>query len=245
MNTSYIAIYDNTNNAKYLYASEGVQEFLGYSPTELLSIDSYSLTHPDERNSLRLIHNYSNAQQSFSFWISYHLRHKDGHYVRCNSILHWCHDLIIATVFGEWSELRASSVEERFIVHPNGQMESNIQIPQNDTWSTVEPEPRFCLILNRYSEQALIVFATRQCEEIGKMNQIECVGQSVLEFVAPEHQAIVKHHLELVKSSEMIVKFPFLWHTHILMEAVMSCTVDGLVMVIRHANKICHHTIPS
>ncbi|CAO3702101.1 unnamed protein product [Rhizopus stolonifer] len=238
METSYITIYDDTALAKYLFVSEGIQEALGYTPSELAQTEGYSLTHPDERSALRVIHNYSNMSNQ-------------GHYVTLDALLFWCHDIVVATTFvpneqQSTRSARAYSADEFFVIE-NGEIQSSTQIPHVQ-WPTTPHEPRFCLILNWYSEQSPIVFATSLCEDMVGLNQLAGVGRSLFDFVAAEDQAMVRDQLELSKAHGRVVKVKFSWLVPemppILLEAVLSCTSDGLVMLLRRADAIYHNKIP-
>lgn len=251
MEKSYITIYDTTAIAKYLFVSEGIQEVLGYTPSELAQIEGYSLTHLDERSALRVFHNYCNMKQCTGFLLTYRLRHKQGHYITLDALVFWCHDIIVTTTFvpneqQSMRSARAHSADEFFMIE-NGEIQSSTRIPHVH-WPTTPPEPRFCLILNRYSEQSPIVFATSLCEEMVGLNQLAGVGRSLFDFVAAEDQAMVRDQLELSKSHGRVVKVKFSWLVPEmppkLLEAVLSCTSDGLVMLLRRADVIYHNKIP-
>ena len=265
MEINFISIYDNTPKAKYLFVSESVTDVLGYLPEELLGESGYNLTHPNERQALGVIHSTNVQNERMSSVTTCRARHKDGHYVACDIVVHYCYDVLICTTFTVVSSncikhnMRASSADEVFVIQPDGSI--RLTGVWNDSQERMkklftekypwdinnlvlnEQEPRFCLFINRYTTESLIVFATQMCESMVGMNQINCIGQSIYEYVAPHDKENVMKSIELSKSTDIINRLRFNWLRQdtqelIPIEAVVSCTYDGLVFVARLKNSI-------
>jgi PAS domain S-box-containing protein len=260
MEINFIIIYDNTAAASILYASESVYDALGFTPEELIGWNGYELTHPDERPALGLIHSSNVETERMSSVAMYRSRHKDGHYVQIDVVIHYCYDALICTNFAVVSEdciqrkMRVNSADKVFNIQHDG----SIMLPgawndsqekmkellankhpwgENKQTQRKEHEPRFCLILNRYTEKSIIVFATKMCESMIDLNQFDCIGRSFYDFIRPQDKEIVMKQIELSKSSNMISRIRFDWTTSenrlIPLEAAVSCTYDGLVLVAR------------
>ncbi|KAI8969926.1 hypothetical protein BDF20DRAFT_94665 [Mycotypha africana] len=262
MEINYISIYDNTAQAKFLFVSESVTEVLGFRPQELIGEDGYDLTHPDERDALSLIHSVNVKYERMSTITSYRSRHKDGHYVQLETVVHYCYDVLICTNFAIVSpdcvkhKMRQHSADEAFIIHPDGTLQID-GVAWNDTqdrikkiliekypWDTtnnkvthIKQEPRFCLFINRYTIKSTIVFATEMIESMVGGSQVDCIGESLYNYIAPKDRENVMKLIEVSKSTDMINRIRFDWlksdGTSVPLEAVVSCTYDGLVMVAR------------
>ncbi|GAN09601.1 hypothetical protein MAM1_0277c09131 [Mucor ambiguus] len=267
MEINFIAIYDGSADANFLFASDSIKDCLGWSPEELLGQPGYILTHPEEREALALIHSNNVKDERMSSIVSYRARHKDGHYVMIDNVIHFCYNLLISTNFTLLSNdsikhfMRTNSADESYLIHPDGALrltdnrsssQSNIKhlLSKAYPWNvnanlTNMQEPRFCLVLNRYSVHANIVFASSMCEEMVGMNQIYCIGDSIYQYVAEKDVDIVRHKIEITKTKGVISKLRFNWsrkkkkttndneETLLNIEAVISCTHDGLVLVAR------------
>ena len=272
MEINFIAIYDGSANANFLFVSDSIKDCLGWSPQELLGQPGYILTHPEEREALASIHANNVKDERMSSVVSYHARHKDGHYVLIDNVIHFCYNLLISTNFvllpndSIKHAMRASSADESYMIQPDGaiRLTGNWSHTHNNTikhllskaypWNvnanlTNMQEPRFCLVLNRYTLQANIVFASSMCDDMVGMSQIHCIGDSIYQYVAQQDVENVRHQIEITKAKGLISKLRFKWRggnrtsddhheqeTLIPIEAVISCTHDGLVLVARFMN---------
>ncbi|CEG65999.1 hypothetical protein RMATCC62417_02660 [Rhizopus microsporus] len=244
MEVNYIAIYDDSPSAKYVYVSDSVQEVLGYAPNEMVGTEGYKLTHPDEREALRIIHTFNCTNQRVSCIVTNRILHKDGYYVTLDTVVNYCYNVIVCTCFVSNSarkrKMRTISADASYVIQPDGSIQTEVKIPSNISWTNFIQEPRFCLILNRYSELAYIVFATSQCEDMVCLNQIKSIGTSLYDYVAREDYELVKEQIEVTKREDIIAKVKFRWlipkQEPQALEAVISSTYDGLVMVLRFVN---------
>ncbi|CEP13384.1 hypothetical protein [Parasitella parasitica] len=260
MEINFITIYDNTAEAKCLFVSESITDVLGYLPEELIGMGGYYLTHPDERQALSVVHRSNVKNERMSCVNTYRNRHKDGHYIMCDVVVHYCYDVLICTNFAVVNEdcskhkIRASSADEVYVVQPDGSIQSS------DAWNTCQErikyllaekypwdinknvieaqEPRFCLFINRYTNLSIVVFATQMCQQIVGSSQIGLIGESLYDFVDTEDRSNVAELIELSKSSGLISRIRFNWKRQdngdlVSIEAVCSCTFDGLVLIAR------------
>jgi PAS domain S-box-containing protein len=70
---------------RYLYASPAAQDLLGYTPEEMVGLDSYSLINPEDRPAVdAAAEDFLNG--GVGNRISLRLRHKDGHWVWVESL---------------------------------------------------------------------------------------------------------------------------------------------------------------
>jgi PAS domain S-box-containing protein len=262
MEISFIIIYDNTAAASILFVSESVYDVLGFTPEELTGINGYELTHPQEREAIALIHTSNVGNEKMSSVTVYRSRHKYGHYVQMDTVVHYCYDALICTNFAIVSEdcikhkMRINSADEAYYIQHDGSIrltgawnDSQERMKQmladkhpwgaNNQLAAKQQEPRFCLILNRYTDKSIIVFATKMCEQIVDLNQFDCIGKSLYDYIGPQDKESVKKQVELSKSTDIISRLRFDWavgeNKLVPLEAAVSCTYDGLVVVARLA----------
>jgi diguanylate cyclase (GGDEF)-like protein/PAS domain S-box-containing protein len=75
--TDIISIHDESG--AYIFASPACEVVLGYSPDELIGVDPYSLSHPEDVPAI-VKHDSLNLVDASAPAISYRMRHKDGDY---------------------------------------------------------------------------------------------------------------------------------------------------------------------
>ncbi|KAI7905786.1 uncharacterized protein BX663DRAFT_500908 [Cokeromyces recurvatus] len=220
MEINYISIYDNTAEAKFLFVSESVTDVLGFLPEELVGMGGYELTHPDERIAINLIHSGNVKNERLSTVVTCRSRHKDGHYIQCDVVIHYCYDTLVCTNFAIISPncikhtMRMNSADTAFSIQPDGSLQLkgawNIEQKRIKT-DLAQKEPRFCLFLNRYTTQSIIVFATRMSKALVGLDPIECIGNSLYDYIDPKDKKNVMSQVELSKSSDVIARVRFGW----------------------------------
>ncbi|CAO3608868.1 unnamed protein product [Mucor hiemalis] len=126
MDINFIIIYDNSALAKVQFVSETVTEVLGYTTEELYGTYGYEITHPNEREALGVVHKNNVANEHISTITTYRSRHKDGHYVLLDIIVHYCYDTLVCTCYAVTSpdslkrKLQLNSADIAYSVQPNG-----------------------------------------------------------------------------------------------------------------------------
>lgn len=260
MKNNWITIWDNTREARLIYASESITDHLGWEPEDIIGREGYDLFHPGDHNSLRKVHLSNAYNEKMSSMVSYRIMAKDGSFVRVETIIHYCHDVLIGSnfLYDEDSldhKIRANSVDEVFVCLPDG----NLQLAgawndrqehlnnaldmealwKNSSQQTLPRERRFCLILNRFSEALNIVFASALATELVSLDTAQAIGTSLYQYVAEKDAASLESQVDLAKEHDMVVRLRFDWvmdrekGLSEAVEAIASSTDDGIVMVFR------------
>ncbi|KAF9959403.1 hypothetical protein BGZ70_008857 [Mortierella alpina] len=109
-----------------------------------------------------------------------------------------------------------------------------------NTWNAdgLDPEPRVCLILNRFSRNLGVMYASPSCESILHIDSEEITGKPFLLFVRADDLASFVEQTDVAKSSNMITHMRFwfqspYWPQEIPCEAMVLGSSDGLVIVMR------------
>ncbi|KAI8140161.1 hypothetical protein BJV82DRAFT_671931 [Fennellomyces sp. T-0311] len=261
---NYISIYDNTATAKFIYVSESVTEVIGWSPEEMVGKGAYEFFHPAEMGALTRVHSANVMNEKMSSMVAYRTLHKDGHYVMVETLVHYCYDVLMCTNYlydpmDVGHKIRSNSVDEMFVVKEDGslqligawndsqeRMQKSLQTKHrwiNDRVGHPQ-EPRFCLILNRYTEDSTIVFVSQMAEKMMGVQCDQVLGHSFLDFVSDRDTTVVQQQLDMAKGSDMTMRMRFEWiidkdHSATeSVEAIVGSSNDGLVVVIRLAPRM-------
>ncbi|KAF7722655.1 hypothetical protein EC973_002865 [Apophysomyces ossiformis] len=259
---NYFCIYDNSAAANVVYLSESVTDALGWLPEELTSQGAYGFIHPDDHAMLRQVHMSNVMNERMSSMVSYRFKHKNGQYITLDTVVHHCHDIVVTANFvrdvtSTAYKYRFSSVDEVFDCMPDGTLQGvaawNIRQERMKQTLAVDyrwigekvvhsQEPRFCLILNRYTEELTIVFASESINRVVTTAGDLVVGRSLYEFVHERDRPIVYTYMSLVKEHGMVLRLRFDWlldnELTEPVEAIISCTTDGIAMVVRQTPRM-------
>ncbi|KAG0165732.1 hypothetical protein DFQ28_009402 [Apophysomyces sp. BC1034] len=259
---NFICIYDNSAAANLIYLSESVTDVLGWTPEEMISKGGYEYFHPDDHFTLKQVHLSNVMNERMSSMVSYRFKHKNGSYVTLETVVHHCHDILVTTNFihdvtSATHKMRFSSVDEVLNCMPDGTLQGvgawNLRqehmketLDVDYRWIGNEvvhsQEPRFCLILNRYTEELTVVFASQLISRVVTTAADVIVGHSLYEFIHERDRSVAQAHMALVKEYGMVVRLRFDWlqddDLAQAVEAIVSCTNDGIVMVLRQTPRL-------
>ena len=265
MEANFIIIYDTTANSMIQFVSESVYEALGYTTEELVGTNGYRIMHPEEGEALLMIHQTNVIQERISSITTCRTLHKKDYYVLVDIIVHYCFDMLVCCVYVVppintlKRRIRLSTADQIYAVQPDGSIFIDgtnrdgrhhlrkIMHPYNTPWGInaqvlVPQEPRFCMVLNRFSAKSNIVFATSPCQSILDLAMHDGADNSIYNYISPNDREMVRKQIDLSKSRGLISRIRFDWMTHsnqlLPVETVLSCTDDGLVMVGRIARSI-------
>ncbi|KAF9896211.1 hypothetical protein BX616_007910, partial [Lobosporangium transversale] len=102
----------------------------------------------------------------------------------------------------------------------------------------LEPELRVCMIMNRFTRNLVIMYASSACESIFHIDADSIVGKPVLLFVRADDLAPFVEQMDSVKASSAISHMRFWfqsphWPREIPCEAIMFGAADGIVAIMR------------
>ncbi|KAG0275921.1 hypothetical protein BGZ96_003556 [Linnemannia gamsii] len=109
-----------------------------------------------------------------------------------------------------------------------------------NTWNanTLDPELRACMILNRFSRNLGIMYASPSCQLIFNIDPDKAIGKPLLVFLRADDLAGFVEQAELAKSSNVVTHMRFWFQSpncqeEIPCEAMLFGAADGLVAVLR------------
>lgn len=259
MRNNWITILDNSPEARFLYVSESITDHTGWEQDELIGVGAYELFHPGDHNSLRKVHMANIYNEKMSSMVSYRFRKKDGTYFYIEMIAHYCYDVLIGAnfIYDENSldhKMRCNTVDEVFNCLPDGSLQLagawndrqehlrktlEMENITKENRVLINRERRFALIVNRFTEVLNIVYVSKYASELVSLEVADAIGTSFYQYVQEKDYLPLKAQIDLARKHHMIVRLRFDWVIDPdkgyseSVEAIASCTDDGLVMVFR------------
>lgn len=259
MRGNWITIYDNSQDARIVYVSEGITDYTGWEPEKLIGREGYELFHPGDHANVRRVHLANVFNERMSSMISYRFLKSDGSYVTIETIVHYCYNLLVTTnfLYDENSSdhlFRYNTVDVVFHCLPNGSLQlagawndrvENVKrtFELEAVWQEhrviLSQERRFTIILNRYTDALNIVYVSTEANTMVGLDTNTAIGSSLLQYIPENQVATFQTQINLAKEFEMALRLRFDWIVdrengiHQPVEAVISSTDDGLVLVFR------------
>ncbi|KAG0311110.1 hypothetical protein BGZ99_010369 [Dissophora globulifera] len=109
-----------------------------------------------------------------------------------------------------------------------------------NTWDThvMEPELRVCMILNRFSRNSIIMYASSACERVFHIDPDHIVGKPILLFIRADDLASFVEQMDTIKVSTAVSYMRFWFQSpklrqEIPCEVMLFGAADGIVAVMR------------
>ncbi|KAF8978309.1 hypothetical protein BGZ46_006607, partial [Entomortierella lignicola] len=115
----------------------------------------------------------------------------------------------------------------------------------------MEPEPRICMILNRFSRNLLIMYASPACETVFNLDPDQIVGKPILLFLRADDLGSFVEQVDVIKASSAIMHMRFWFQSpnlsgEIPCEAMLFGCADGIVALMRRCKPFARrHLIKS
>lgn len=112
----------------------------------------------------------------------------------------------------------------------------------SEAWNTggLEPEARACMILNRFSRNLGVMYASPSCELILQVDPEEIIGKPFLLFIRADDLAAFVEQADIAKSSTVMTHMRFWFQSpncphEIPIEAMLFGCADGMVAILRQS----------
>ncbi|KAF9100885.1 hypothetical protein BGX29_006164 [Mortierella sp. GBA35] len=247
---NFISFHDLSPNGTFLWASPSIKTCLGYEPEEIEGVPAYDVMHKDDIAYCRVTHQENVLNDMVGTQIVIRFKHKDGSYVPCMAIFSVCFDYIVTcstvidTAQEAFRKVYTHSAAMTSIVGSRSKEFERIKRHHKafgaNTWNpnTLDPEPRACMILNRFSRNLGIMYASPSCQMIFKIDPDKAIGKPLLVFLRADDLAGFVEQAELAKSSNVVTHMRFWFQSpncrqEIPCEAMLFGAADGLVAVLR------------
>ncbi|KAF9921787.1 hypothetical protein FBU30_008144 [Linnemannia zychae] len=219
---NFISIHDLTPQGRTLWVSASVYDCLGYTPEEFLQTTTYELLHPDDVALASVTHRENVLNDMVATQVVLRFRAKD---VRGMTL----HSAAMTRLAG--------SRKEEF-----ERIRRHHEAFGADSWNTgeLEPEARACMILNRFSNDLGVMYASPSCELVLQIDPSEIAGKPLLLFIRADDLGKFVEQADLAKSSTMMTHMRFWFQSpnspqEIPVEAMLFGCADGMVAILRRS----------
>ncbi|KAI7823384.1 hypothetical protein BC939DRAFT_451957 [Gamsiella multidivaricata] len=247
---NYISLHDISPEGRFVWVSESIFDVLGYTPEEIVGRPVYEFIYSEDIAASKTVHKENVMNDLVASQVILRYVGKDGRPVACTSVFSLCYDFVVncSTIVdpnvGTFRQFRAHSVAMTRIVGSRKEEFERIKRHQRafdaNSWNHqgLDPEPRACMILNRFSRSLLIMYASPACELIFHLDPEQIVGKPILLFIRADDLGSFVEQVDMVKSSSAITHMRFWfqspnWPQEIPCEAMLFGAVDGMVAVLR------------
>ncbi|KAF9973364.1 hypothetical protein BGZ65_009307 [Modicella reniformis] len=187
----FISFHDLTPQARYLWASPTIYDVLGYEPEELFGVPAYDIVIPDDIPDSRDFHKENLMNDLVASQIVVRHRAKDGRPVHCLAVISLCYDFLVncATLLDSDAEAYAQTRAHSTVMNRMAgskeefeRMKRHHEAFAAHTWdhNAMEPEARVCLIINRFSRNLIVMYASSACEKVFHVDPDQLTGQPIL-----------------------------------------------------------------
>lgn len=275
-------MHDLGADCTILYASESINEVLGYQPNEVVQRSTFDFFHPQELPFARAQHKDSIAMDHASVLAYVQVRNKNGAWTGCECVFSCVYDVIVAatTIYRQGSRsqgraLAAPMVQRAFRQNADSARQDML-VHLSAKFTSLAPntmqETRCAMILNRFTKSLSILYATHAIKDLYGEDPLGIVGRSFLDFVDHDCLEGAVDAIDRAKENDSVAYMRFRWRpsAHLAkraspitdmphsqdatnpaetfkglhtdnasraraheVEAVVSCTSDGIVIVLR------------
>ncbi|KAG0239195.1 hypothetical protein BGX31_002970 [Mortierella sp. GBA43] len=235
---------------RILWISPTVYDILGYEPEELIGAPVYTIVSPDGQSDIKEFRKECFVNDLIASQTVLRLRRKDGRTFPSVGLANICYDFtaeVITTLDPgakppmPWRahsikmNRRTAQKKEEF-----ERMKRHQKAFAGSAWNyqAMEPEARVCLIINRFTRNLIVMYASAACENVLHVDPDEITGNPILLYIRSDDMAPFVEQVDLVKSMSAVSQMRFWfqapdWPEEIPCEAIIVGTTDGIMVVVR------------
>ncbi|SPQ23730.1 73fae33e-a859-4c23-9c9b-e860b9e5fa6c [Thermothielavioides terrestris] len=216
---TFITIHNLTPDANILFASDSILDILGYQPDEVRGKSAFDYFHPDEVPFARSIHSRGVLLDKAAVLHYARILSRTGQWVSCECCFTVVHNVLVASTSiyfkGARSERRARDapqVRRIFSTSPRDPRYHMLEhLSPKFEMPPMEREPRAALILNRFTRNLTIMYATDAVIQILGLRPAELLERPFYECIQPNCLEEAERCLESAKANESIAYLRF-WY---------------------------------
>ncbi|KAF9171253.1 hypothetical protein BGX21_007534 [Mortierella sp. AD011] len=243
---------DLSDKCRFLWASPGIEDVFGYDSDEVIGMSAIGMVMSTDVHNVydAVKENIMNDLVSSQLFAKY--RHKDGHPVYIHVVFSMCYDMIVSHVIlvpppeeGYRQPSRAHSRAMTRLVGAKKEEFARLKrhhnaFKANNTWdaTSLEPEARVCLLLNRYTRSLIVMYASAVCDKVLHIDPDKITGKSILLLIRSDDLGLFVEQLDIVKRESSIINMRLCFQSPNLLneipcEAVFVGARDAVIAVIR------------
>ncbi|KAL2021929.1 hypothetical protein VTK56DRAFT_6348 [Thermocarpiscus australiensis] len=216
---TFITIHNLTPDANILFASDSILDILGYEPDEVKGKSCFDYVHPDEVPFARSVHSRGVLLDKAAVLHYTRILSKTGRWVSCECCFTVVHNVLVASTSiyfkGEKSERRAREAPQVGRIFSGSPRDPRYQMLEHlspkFTMPPMEREPRAALILNRFTRNLAVMYATDAVTQILGLRPSELLERPFYDCIQPNCLEEAERCLESAKANESIAYLRF-WY---------------------------------
>ncbi|KAL2157061.1 hypothetical protein VTH06DRAFT_7065 [Thermothelomyces fergusii] len=216
---TFITIHNLTPDANILFASDSIADILGYQPDEVRGKSAFEYFHPDEVPFARSIHSRGVLLDKAAVLHYARILAKNGQWVSCECCFTVVHNVLVASTSiyfkGERSERRARDAPQIRRIFSSSPRDPRYHMLEHLSpkfkMPPMEREPRAALILNRFTRNLTIMYATDAVAQILGVQPDELLEKPFYDCIQPNCLDEAERCLESAKANESIAYLRF-WY---------------------------------
>ncbi|KAK0630660.1 hypothetical protein B0T17DRAFT_486908 [Bombardia bombarda] len=214
---TFMTIHNLTPDANILFASDSIFDILGYQPDEVQGKSCFNFFHLEEVPFARSIHRRGVLLDKAAVLHYARILSKNGQWVSCECCFTVVHDVLVACTSiylrGKKSErraLEAPHIRRIFSSSPRDPRYHMLEhLSPKFKMPPMEHEPRAALILNRFTRNLSIMFATNAVSAILGLEPDEIKDKAFYELIQENCLQNAIQCLESAKANESIAYLRF------------------------------------
>ncbi|KAJ4416446.1 hypothetical protein N0V85_002280 [Neurospora sp. IMI 360204] len=214
---TFMTIHNLTAEANILFASDSILDILGYHPDEVKGKSCFDHFHPDDVALARRVHQEGVLLDKAAVLHYTRIASRDGKWINCECCFTVVHDVLVASTSiyrgglkSERRKLDAPHIERIFSSAPRDPRYHMLEhMSPKFTMPPAGREPRAALILNRFTRNLSIMFATNAVESILGISPEEIKDKPFYECIQENCLQEAIQVLESAKANESIAYLRF------------------------------------
>ncbi|KAK4145899.1 single-minded 1-A [Dichotomopilus funicola] len=216
---TFMTIHNLTPDANILFASDSILDILGYQPDEVRGKSAFEYFHPNEVPFARSIHSRGVLLDKAAVLHYARILAKSGQWMSCECCFTVVHNVLVASTSiyfkGERSERRARDAPQIRRIFRSSPRDPRYHMLEHLSpkfkMPPMEREPRAALILNRFTRNLTIMYATDAVAQILGLRPDELLEKPFYECIQPNCLDEAERCLESAKANESIAYLRF-WY---------------------------------
>ncbi|KAI8349002.1 hypothetical protein B0O80DRAFT_174127 [Mortierella sp. GBAus27b] len=242
---SFIGFASIAPESRILWFSPTAYDVLGYEPEEVIGKSTNKIISPDDQADMTDFRKEYYKNDHMGSQTAVRLTRKDGVVLSVALFASLCNDfsVVIMTILdpGHQRRIHSTTINRKTgFKREFERMKRHRQAFTGNSWNwqAMETEARVCLIINRYTRNLTIMYASSACEKVLHVDPDEITGKPVLLYIRSDDMGPFVEQVDVVKESTTVslIRFWFQspnWPQEIPCEGIIVGTTDGIVAVAR------------
>lgn len=212
-----MTIHNLTADANVLFASDSITDILGYLPSEVQGKSCFDYFHPEEVPFARTIHSRGVRLDKAAVLHYARILSRDGRWIGCECCFTVVHDVLVACVSiynrGAKSKRRAieaPQIRRLFSCSPRDPRYHMLEhLSPKFKMPPMEREPRAALIVNRFTRNLTVMFATNAISTVVGLRPDQIKNKSFYRCIQESCLSDAIECLESAKANDSIAYLRF------------------------------------